>query len=34
LWVPLGVLLLALLAAALPAWRVHRLDVLTLLNRS
>ncbi|KJS77016.1 MAG: multidrug ABC transporter substrate-binding protein [Comamonadaceae bacterium BICA1-1] len=34
LWVPFTALLLAALAAALPAWRVQRLDVMSLLNRN
>ena len=32
LWVLLGCVVLALLAAALPAWRVLRLDVSRLLQ--
>lgn len=33
-WVPASAMVLATLAALLPAWRAWRLDVLTLLNRS
>ncbi len=33
-WIPLIAVLMACLAAALPAWRAWRLDVMTLLNRS